>query len=166
MSRLCQKTTKLENNYNNIRLEKAFQMKNGFTTAYERNSIWVACFSIIIPLIIAFSQKEKSSEIKNPMDWDKVNDICVVVGFIFAIISFGFLYLFSQQFDSCIITTIEFSIDRTTSHHTINATALEYALPNCQSNTILNRDFAFAVLGIVGLTTPVVSNLAIYTIKH
>jgi len=123
-------------------------------------AIWVAVYCIIIPLIIAFPKKYKSSKIKNITDvWDKINDVCILIGFIFAILSFGFLYLSSHQFDSCIITNIESSINRTSSIHTIDVNTLEYNLPkNCQSNTDLNRDFDFAVFGIIGLTVPIVSS--------
>jgi hypothetical protein len=95
------------------------------------------------------------------MDLDKVNDLFIVIGFIFAIISFGGLYLSSQVSNSCIIGSLAFSIN----NNSIDTHILGNKLKDCQSSPELNKDFTLMFFGIIGLTTPVIVSLVIAIIK-
>ena len=94
------------------------------------------------------------------MNWDKVNDLSIFVGFAITLTSFTLLYLSSLGENFCIINSFSSSI---TKDHTINVDALGIALANCSSKMVSSISYAY--YQIAGLTISFVAPVVVSIIK-
>lgn len=71
------------------------------------NVLLIAVCCIIIPLIVAFSKKDKSSKIKNSLDSYDVARTLLVFGFIITGISTAMLFFTQQETNTCIVNSLK-----------------------------------------------------------